>query len=399
MKQIWKLEAVELLNGLVFFSPVSLLVRTMAGISLSEFFVLQAILSFVILIFEIPTGALTDKIGYRNSIILSQVLLFFSRGILFVSYVTGNFWIFVIEAFIEGISACFMSGTKNAYLYSNCEESEYASLLAKVTNFGTAGFIISTITYVFLYNIGGIEALLVATIIACALAIPFTFILAKEEEIQSKEKSIKIRTSDFFKDRVVVAVVLFTAVLSICGLVINFFYVDRLIEIGINERWMSLIIIVYSLFQMLAERILNAVSEKKYNLLMLLCSVAVGGMMTIFALSNAKYLIVAIMVIMPLFLDIPIYIQDELINSYIDKHEQQERRATILSVINMSGNILEIVFLLASAYIAGLGISLCYIVTAVLIVIFAVIVFVMLGRKASYDERTNAFAREETDNG
>lgn len=33
------LDLTSLLNGLVFFSPVSLLVRTTAGISLSQFFI------------------------------------------------------------------------------------------------------------------------------------------------------------------------------------------------------------------------------------------------------------------------------------------------------------------------------------------------------------------------
>ena len=39
------LDLTSLLNGLVFFSPVSLLVRTTAGISLSQFFILQAIMA------------------------------------------------------------------------------------------------------------------------------------------------------------------------------------------------------------------------------------------------------------------------------------------------------------------------------------------------------------------
>ena len=56
MKKIGKLEIIEFLNGLVFYSPVSLLVRTRAGVSMSEFFILQVILAFVILSFEIPTA-------------------------------------------------------------------------------------------------------------------------------------------------------------------------------------------------------------------------------------------------------------------------------------------------------------------------------------------------------
>lgn len=39
------LDAVSFFNGLVFFSPVALLVRTETGISVNDFFVLQALLS------------------------------------------------------------------------------------------------------------------------------------------------------------------------------------------------------------------------------------------------------------------------------------------------------------------------------------------------------------------
>ena len=38
-------DAVSFFNGLVFFAPVSLLVRTQAGVSQSMFFLLQALLS------------------------------------------------------------------------------------------------------------------------------------------------------------------------------------------------------------------------------------------------------------------------------------------------------------------------------------------------------------------
>ena len=64
------LELVSFFNGLVFFAPVALLVRTRAGISLDQFFVLQAILSLVIFFCEIPTGKITDVVGYKNTIVL-----------------------------------------------------------------------------------------------------------------------------------------------------------------------------------------------------------------------------------------------------------------------------------------------------------------------------------------
>ena len=47
-------DGVCFLNGLVFFAPVALLVRTQAGVSEHIFFLLQALLSGVIFLGEIP---------------------------------------------------------------------------------------------------------------------------------------------------------------------------------------------------------------------------------------------------------------------------------------------------------------------------------------------------------
>ena len=60
------LTVMSFLNGLVFFGPVSLLVRTTAGVSVSQFFLLQAALSLAVLLGEVPSGRLTDRIGCRR---------------------------------------------------------------------------------------------------------------------------------------------------------------------------------------------------------------------------------------------------------------------------------------------------------------------------------------------
>ncbi len=95
------------------------------------------------------------------------------------------------------------------------------------------------------------------------------------------------------------------------------------------------------------------------------------------------------MVIMPLFLDLPYYVESEMVNKYIDRYNKQDKRATILSVMNMGGNILEVIFLLASACIANIGISVCFIVSAVLIIILSAIVF-LLSRSFYQDESENS---------
>lgn len=95
------LDAVSFFNGLVFFSPVALLVRTETGISVNDFFVLQALLSICIFVGEVPTGRLSDKLGHRNTLILSQLMLLFARVLLLAAFINKSMVLFVIEVFAE----------------------------------------------------------------------------------------------------------------------------------------------------------------------------------------------------------------------------------------------------------------------------------------------------------
>lgn len=88
----------SLFGGLVFFAPAALLVRTRAGISEPCFFLLQALLSAVIALGELPTGHLTDRIGYRRSLILSQLLLL-------AAFLLCSLPLFAAEAVVEGAAA------------------------------------------------------------------------------------------------------------------------------------------------------------------------------------------------------------------------------------------------------------------------------------------------------
>lgn len=150
-----RLDVLAFLNGLVFYAPVALLVRTYAGVTMAQFFVLQAVLSLTVFLFEIPTGILTDKIGYKNTMVLAQGILVLARGLMIIAYLTGSFWLFAVEAVAEGFAACFLSGTQDAYVYSVYQETQYPVKIARVSNFGTAGFIVSTLFYVLLYRLGG----------------------------------------------------------------------------------------------------------------------------------------------------------------------------------------------------------------------------------------------------
>lgn len=149
-----RLDMLSFLNGLVFYAPVALLVRTDAGVTMAQFFVLQAVLSLTVFLFEIPTGMITDRIGYKSTMILAQITMFLARALLLAAFLSGSYPIFVAEAVVEGFAACFLSGTQDAYIYSVYKNEQCAVKMAHVANFGTTGFVLSTVLYVLLYHFG-----------------------------------------------------------------------------------------------------------------------------------------------------------------------------------------------------------------------------------------------------
>lgn len=359
-------DGVCFLNGLVFFAPVALLVRTQAGVSEHIFFLLQALLSGVIFLGEIPTGFITDKIGYRKSLILAQVLLFGARSLLLAAFVSRSLALFVVEAVVEGIAACFTSGTGSAYLYDLYGENGYLVKTAHAENFGTAGFIISTVAYAGIYKISGMEGLLITTVVMDVIAVVCSFFLRSESSktVIADRKEVQILA--VFKNKKAFLFVISLAIFSIAWLLINFFYVEKLENCGLPVEWMSLIILSYSAVQMLAEPILGKLSDEKNGKsgrgkLPAVTAATAGVAFLLFGVVKFRSAVLLLMLILPLLLNLPEYLLMDLENQFVDEAECGSQRAATLSVLNMGVNLVEILTLSASAFLTKIGIQWCFV--------------------------------------
>lgn len=359
-------DGVCFLNGLVFFAPVALLVRTQAGVSEHVFFILQALLSGVIFLGEIPTGFITDKIGYRKSLILAQVLLLGARSLLLAAFVSRSLVLFVVEAVVEGIAACFTSGTGSAYLYALYGENGYLAKTAHAGNFGTAGFIISTVAYAGIYKISGMEGLLITTVVMDVIAVVCSFFLRSESSktIIADRKEVQILA--VFKNKKAFLFVISLAIFSIAWLLINFFYVEKLENCGLPVEWMSLIILSYSAVQMLAEPILGKLSDGKNGKsgrgkLPAVTAATAGVAFLLFRVVKFRAAVLLLMLILPLLLNLPEYLLMNLENQFVDEAECGSQRAATLSVLNMGVNLVEILTLSASAFLTKIGIQWCFV--------------------------------------
>ena len=371
-------DGVCFLNGLVFFAPVALLVRTQAGVSEHIFFLLQALLSGVIFLGEIPTGFITDKIGYRKSLILAQVLLLGARSLLLAAFVSRSLVLFVVEAVVEGTATCFTSGTGSAYLYDLYGENGYLVKTAHAENFGTAGFIISTVAYAGIYKISGMEGLLITTVVMDIIAVVCSFYLRSESSktIIADRKEVQILA--VFKNKKAFLFVISLAIFSIAWLLINFFYVVKLENCGLPVEWMSLIILSYSAVQMLAEPILEKLSDGKNGKsgrgkLPAVTAAAAGVAFLFFGVVKFRAAVLLLMLMLPLLLNLPEYLLMNLENQFVDEAECGSQRAATLSVLNMGVNLVEILTLSASAFLTKIGIQWCFVFVGCFLMVIALL--------------------------
>lgn len=371
-------DGVCFLNGLVFFAPVALLVRTQAGVSEHIFFLLQALLSGVIFLGEIPTGFITDKIGYRKSLILAQVLLLGARSLLLAAFVSRSLVLFVVEAVVEGTATCFTSGTGSAYLYDLYGENGYLAKTAHAGNFGTAGFIISTVAYAGIYKISGMEGLLIITVVMDIIAVVCSFFLRSESSkaVIADRKEVQILA--VFKNKKAFLFVISLAIFSIAWLLINFFYVVKLENCGLPVEWMSLIILSYSAVQMLAEPILGKLSDGKNGKssrekLPAVTAAAAGVAFLLFGVVKFRAAVLLLMLILPLLLNLPEYLLMNLENQFVDEAECGSQRAATLSVLNMGVNLVEILTLSASAFLTKIGIQWCFVFVGCFLMVIALL--------------------------
>lgn len=371
-------DGVCFLNGLVFFASVALLVRTQAGVSEHVFFLLQALLSGVIFLGEIPTGFITDKIGYRKSLILAQVLLLGARSLLLAAFVSRSLVLFVVEAVVEGIAACFTSGTGSAYLYALYGENGYLAKTAHAGNFGTAGFIISTVAYAGIYKISGMEGLLITTVVMDIIAVVCSFFLRSESSkaVIADRKEVQILA--IFKNKKAFLFVISLAIFSIAWLLINFFYVVKLENCGLPVECMSLIILSYSAVQMLAEPILGKLSDGKNGKsgrgkLPAVTAATAGVTFLFFGVVKFRAAVLLLMLILPLLLNLPEYLLMDLENQFVDETECGGQRAATLSVLNMGVNLVEILTLSASAFLTKIGIQWCFVFVGCFLMVIALL--------------------------
>lgn len=355
------LDLLSFCDGLVFFAPVALLVRTTAGVSAGQFFLLQALIAAAALLGELPFGRLTDRIGYRSTIRLCEGCFFLARTLLLAAFLARSLPLFVLEAAVEGLAISLESGTWDAYLYGVLPPERYLPKKARMENWCTAGFLCSTLGYGVLYAAGGLPALLGATVCTSGAAFALSFALPRGARPAPRREETRPgggALGSLLRSRRAGLLMGLLAALSLGRLLVNFFYAERLQACGLSELWMTPLILGYSCIQMLAAPILGRLRRRGLAV-GLFCGAAGAGMVLLGAVGQAAVAL-PLMLALPLLLAVPGCILSLWQNALIDRQGQEAHRAEALSAFHMASSLFELVFLTGLSAIAALGPAACF---------------------------------------
>lgn len=349
-------------SSLVFYAPVVLLIRTSRGVSISEFFILQAILSFGIFIFEIPFGMITDKIGYKNSIIISHFSMLLARIILLFSF---SFEFFVLEAILEAVGFAFASGTIIGYEYEIIGEENFAVKSSVLGNYSTVGFIASTISFYFMNKYFGQNFLIIFTIISTFISFLFTLFLEKEKSFEKDDTKLNFKS---ILNKYLIIFMLFNGMISITFILINFFYVVILQNINLSENYMTFVILLYSVIGLLSPKIIKIFGEVKLkrNLFIFL---TMSSVLLISLILIKNIFVILPMTFLPMLIGIVETYFSKVENRYVDSLNDKNR-ATILSTFSMGANVVDFGFLFVSSKLAENSLNYSFIFVSILLLIF-----------------------------
>ena len=280
------------------------------GLSISQILIIQSAYSLAIILFEFPSGMLSDNWSRKYLYLSSRVLLIIMFLIVLIS---SNFYFLYLAWFIYGIAAAFESGTLDSYLINKLKRSSndklIESFISKDNKIQFASMIIGSGIGGILYFMIGIKIYIIAIILVCLSIFDIGF---------------------FFQEDSILRVIIVFDLLTQLFFQAHFqLWQSFLLEKGIDKRYFTAFYFLFQIISILSYSIHTDKLQKLVNYRLFLLLVIA---LPLFFLSNLPvvYLIAYILYVF-IF-----YIIQFVLNIYFNK---QVSTKTISSLISLKSTI------------------------------------------------------------
>ncbi|UCD58709.1 MAG: MFS transporter, partial [Candidatus Hydrogenedentota bacterium] len=324
--------------GFWMIAPILIPFYRSNGLNATQVFTVQAIFLTSVLIFEIPSGYLSDVIGRRKTLILSSMALPIGLCIYAFSY---GFWGFAMAECVLGVAVSLWSGTDSALIYDTLvemgREAEYKQFEGKASFFHRVGDSISSV-------LGGLFAVIslrlpfYINIGTALILIPLAVLLVEPERKKLAAETPFEEIMKIFKYCMTHAqmrtLVMYWSLLFSSGMIGVWSYYIYYGELDINIGFYGIIFAIFCLCSAygsrqahLLERKFGEAGSLYFLLLISPVFIALGQVKSIFMLPF-------------IFLNAFIWgFSRPLFADYVNRLVESDIRATVLSVANMLGSL------------------------------------------------------------
>lgn len=153
-KNIWKYTLLLIANKRVFVAILGAYYLTIPGVDARWIGIILFASTIAGFLFEIPSGYVSDKLGHKQALVISRVLMVLSTVFFLL---TDNIPLLLIAGILMSISQAFHSGTGSAFMHETLraldKEEEYAKIMGKASSIGFAVPIIFMVLVPFLVGV------------------------------------------------------------------------------------------------------------------------------------------------------------------------------------------------------------------------------------------------------
>lgn len=328
-----------IVGGMLFFLPILALYFEETLFTATNVALIFAIGSISLVVFEIPTGAIADLFGRKNTLILANFVVLL--GVLFL-YIGGSMLMFILFAIFNSLARALSSGTYNAFLYDTLKEEKqehhYKMVIGKFYAIWPIGASIGSIIGGYLAKIS-LSFPVGLSLIPLLFAFILTFMLKEPKYEKEKHKNI---LKHMFNSLKIVIHNKQLIILMMGGFLLMAFGETMHLLGPLFFKFKEMPIVLFGWitafifgFSSLGHYYSYAISEKIGNKTTLLISVLGSPIFLIIATLTTKYYAILFFIIPSIFFGLRNPILDHLINIEVSS----SKRATIISIFNFSKNL------------------------------------------------------------
>ena len=366
-----KYTLMSILFSTSLFLPIRVLYLVCYGATSQDISLLKMIFSVAVLLFEIPTGVVADKISRKLSLQLSS-LLFILHALLYL--IIPNFFGFALGQLLLGIASAFKSGADAAALSSyvkNETKDEYKAVAGKiqlVTKIMSAVFMVMAgILYAMDRQLNFIVAVIMGSLNFILITSLTGKHMAENEKVKFSIADYKTQIADAWQmmlgNKRVRKIIVFSSVF-ITIMMINFeYYQVQLLKIGFPIEFNGILYALFMIFMGNGAFLIHKFSpqvNKRY--LFALIMAATSASYGIMGLSSSAVMLVIFMLFQQLVYGSGLLIiEDYLLNEVSDGN----KKSTVLSMNSLIVSIYKVVILfMITIFLKYFSVDVFYVVLA-----------------------------------